>query len=67
MTQSPYQLRGSVARKAKANLRFQRARDISDAGGTIEDAAEATGMTIGSIRQLLYTRVGSKCWPIKGE
>ena len=56
---------GGAVIKARSNLRWQKARDISDAGGSKADALRATGLTLKGLNTLLLKRVGSQRWPIK--
>lgn len=56
--------KGAIVHKARANLRWQAVRDISDEGGTIEDAAERIGKPVKFVQSLIYRKVGTQAWPI---
>lgn len=64
MALSKSQLKSIAARKAKANLHWQAARDISDAGGTFEEAVARTWMKPHGLRNLIGVRTGTRTWPI---
>lgn len=57
-------LKGGIVTTARSNLRWQTVRDISDQGGTIEEAAERIGKPVKFVQSLIYRRVGTQAWPI---
>lgn len=61
------QKKGHIVKAARANLRWQTARDISLSGGTKDDALAATGLTLAGLNGLLRKRTGSQLWPIAAE
>lgn len=63
--QAKGQAKGRATKSARSNLRWQKARDISDSGGTKADAMTATGLTLDGLNSLLRNRTGSQQWPIQ--
>jgi hypothetical protein len=59
------QARGHATKTARSRLRWQKARDISAAGGTKADAAAATGLSLEGLNTLLRKHVGNQQWPIQ--
>lgn len=58
------QRRGHATSKARAQARLAKARELSAANATREEAASAIGVTIAGLRSLLQREVGSSRWPI---
>jgi len=58
------QLRGAMAQKTRARLRFQQVCQHSEAGSTKCEAATAIGLTVGGIDSMLYRELGTTAWPI---
>jgi hypothetical protein len=60
-----HQARALAVISVRAATRFRRAKHLSDAGNSIEDAAQSLGMTVGGVKSMLAREVGSSCWPIR--
>lgn len=65
MTMTWRQRKGHAAMTARANLRWQKARDISDAGGSKADAVAATGLSMDGLNTMLRRHTGNQHWPIQ--
>lgn len=55
---------GQATIKARALARWRIVRDVSDAGGSMDDAARAVGLTVGGVRNMLRRHTGSGEWPV---
>ena len=64
MTLTTSQARGHATQRARADRRLAIIRRVSAEGGTIDDAAEAAGMTRSSAQSLLRRKLGTQVWPI---
>lgn len=61
------QRKGRATRVARAAARMNRLRALSDEGVTMEDAAQAVGMSKKGVKSMLTREVGSARWPIRQE
>lgn len=58
------QRKAAIVKKAKARLRLEQLRYLSEQGVPLQEAAERIGMAYGGARKLLRREVGTSCWPI---
>jgi hypothetical protein len=66
MSHTPAQTKGDIVRRSRERLRMEQLRQHSQRGTTLQDAADAIGMRVSGVRNLLYRATSSTAWPIEG-
>jgi hypothetical protein len=61
---STAQAKSAAFRAARARLRLEQLRQHSARGSTKQEAAQAIGMTVGGVDNLLYQKEGTSTWPM---
>lgn len=59
------QNKGAVTNRAVSRRRWCQLQDMSKAGRTKAEAAEALGLKVSGVDTILYRYEGSTVWPIK--